>query len=383
MQPSLTFLGIVFTSIILLSIFVTNNTENFDSQDSVLNQIQKLDSAFKTLKRASTNKATQTLDTPKGPLPVSDIISQNLTNISRLNKTYNDLLNGPDAYNLNAIKDKMQKSINEFIDRFNYINNKLDLKLPEMEKENINTVTTCTKQVVKSIPNLKPATEYAIDEAKIDPVITAIQSVQDAYISLKENVINSGIKLINTPKGEIPVKRMIEENIENLNDLAKKYQLMLQGDAPSDPNYIKKYVQKNLNIIITAYDYIIVSLNLKQRRLQKNMIKIPESRDKPEIQSAPPIEGQTFNKLLSLPLAQLNSIIDAQVSAQKTKQLSTQYSTHGFEPPPVLISKPPSALPPALPNITFAQSVKPYSPTHIFDRLSPNTQLATQNTTLE
>jgi hypothetical protein len=176
---------------------------------------------------------------------------------------------------------------------------------------------------------------------------------------------------------------MINENIENLNILAQKYQAMIQGDKPSDPNYIKKYVQKNLNIIITAYSYIITSLNLKQHKLQKNMIQIPEVQDTPEIQSAPPIQGQDFNKLLSLPLAQLNALLDAQVAVKKANQLSTQYSTHGFEPPPILISKPPVTLPPALPNITFAPANKPYSPTYIFDKLSPKTQLATQSSTLE
>ena len=91
-----------------------------------------------------------------------------------------------------------------------------------MEKSNLNIVTSCTKQTIKSIPNLKPSTEYAIEETKSNPVITAIQTVQDAYISLKEDLINSGIKLINTPRGEILVKGMIDENIENLNKLAEK-----------------------------------------------------------------------------------------------------------------------------------------------------------------
>jgi hypothetical protein len=383
MKTSLIFLGIIFTSIILLNIFVSNSTENFDSQDSVLEQIQKLDSAFKTLNQLSTNKATEILDTPQGSFSVSEIISKNLINISKLNKTYVDLLNGPEANNVIAITDKMQKIINEFIDRFNYINNKLNLKLPEMKKENLNTLTTCTKQAVRSIPNIKPATERAIEEAKADPVLTAIQTVQDAYISLRENIINSGIKLINTPKGEILVKQMIDENIENLNSLAEKYQTMLKGVAPSDPNYIKKYIQKNLNIFITTYDYINISLNLKQHGLQKNMIQIPESQDKPETQSSPSIAGQDFNKLLSLPLAQLNSVLNAQVAVKKANQLSTQYSTHGFEPPPILNSMPPvSLLPPSLPNIRFVQSEKPYSPTYIFDKLSPMAQLTTQSSTI-
>ena len=382
MKSNLAFLGVIFTSIILLSIFVTNSTEDFNSQDSVLDQIQKLDVSFKTLKRASTNKATQKLDTPKGPLPVSDIISQNLTNISKLNGTYNELLNGPEANNITAIKDKMQKSINEFIDRFNYINTKLDLKLPEIAKEALNTVTTCTKQAVQSIPKLKPATERAIEEAKIDPVITAIQTVQDAYIALNVDVVNSGIRLINTPKGEISVRGLINENIENLNSLAEKYQAMIQGSPSSDPNYIKKYVQKNLNILITVYNYIVISLNMKRRKLQKNMIQIPDVQDTPEVQSSPPIPGQYFNTLLSLPLGQLNAILTAQLSSQKTKQLPTQYSTHAFQPPPILISKPPVTLPPKLPNIRFSPSAKPYTPTYIFDTLSPNTPLATQKSTL-
>jgi len=383
MKSILLFLGIIFTSIIILTIFVSNTTENFESPDSVLEQIDKLQTAFKTLEQASTNVSRKTLDTPKGPLPVYEIIKTNMENISALNKTYNELLNGPQANDVKAIRDVMQKSLNEFIDRFNYINKTLNLKLPALEKTELNMLTICRKQAVQSIPNLKPATQYAIEEARVDPVLTAIQTVQDAFIAIKQELIDSGIKLINTPKGEIPVVGFVNENITNLNTLAEKYQKMLQGDAPSDPNYIKNYVQNNLNIFITTYSYIITTLHLKHHPLQKNMILIPESRDTPETQSAPPIPGQYFNKLLSLPLAQLNSVLDAQVSKQNVVQLATQYSTHGFEPPPILTSKPPATLPPVIPKILLPPSKKPFTETYIFDTLSPKTQLATQTSTIE
>jgi hypothetical protein len=111
------------------------------------------------------------------------------------------------------------------------------------------------------------------------------------------------------------------------------------------------------------------------------MILIPESREKPSVQDAPPIPGQYFNNLLSLPLAQINSILDTQVAAQKVKQLPTQYSTHGFNPPPILITKPPTTLPPQLPKILFPPKPKTYSKTYIFDKLSPSMQLATQTST--
>ena len=380
MKSSLLVLGLIFTSIILLSIFVSNSRENFNSPDSILEQIDKLKDSFKTLQQATTNISTKILDTPKGPLPVSEIIMKNIQNINSLNSTYNELLNGPNAYDVKAIKDTMQKSINEFIDRFNYMNKTLELKLPTLEKADINTITICRKQAIQSIPKLKPATESAIETAKIDPVVTAIQSVQDAFIALKEEVINSGIKLINTPKGEISSLKLITENITNLNNLAEKYQTMLQGEAPTDPNFIKKYIQRNLNIFITTYNYIIVTLNLQQHLLQKNLILISDSDDKPEIQSAPEIPGQTFNQLLSLPLAKLNSILESNINKQKASQLSTQYSTHGFEQPPILITRPPAILPFPTPNI--GPSPSNYTSTYIFDTLSPKTQLATQTSTI-
>ena len=368
MKSSLIVLGLIFTSIILLSIFVSNIRENFNSPDSILEQIDKLKNSFKILEQATTNVSTKMLDTPKGPLPVSEIIKDNIKNINSLNSTYNELLNGPTASNVKAIKDTMQKSINEFINRFNYINKTLELNLPTIEKS------------VKSIQNLKSATQSAIETAKVDPVVTAIQSVQDAFIALKEEVINSGIKLINTPKGEVSVLKLITENITNLNSLAEKYQTMLQGEAQSDPNFIKKYVQKNLNIFITTYNYIIISLNLKQHLLQKNLIMISDSQDKPEIQYTTEIPGQTFNQLLSLPLAKLNSILESNITNQKASQLSTQYSTHGFEKPPIFITRSPASLPPPIPNVDSPPSH--YTSTYIFDTLSPKTQLATQTSTI-
>jgi len=383
MKSDLLFVGFIFTSIILLSIFVSNTTENFESPDSILDGIQELLNAYKTLQQVTTNIATKPLDTHKGSLPVSEIITTNIKNIQALNSTYNELLNGPQANDVNAIKNIMQKSINEFIDRYNYINKTLNLKLPDKEKANLNTVTTCKKQTIRSIPNLKPATESAIETAKADPVLTAIQTVQDAFIALKEEIIDSGIKLINTPKGEIKVSGLITENIDNLNILAEKYQTMIQGPPPSDPNFIKKYVQKNLNILISTYDYIIITLNLKQHKLQKNMILIPGSNKTPEVQSAPVIPGQTFNQLLSLPMAQLNAAINAQLASQKAAQLPTQMSTHGFEPPPILTSKPPASsfLPQQIPIIS-PLSEKTFSKTYIFDTLSPKKQLATQTSSI-
>jgi hypothetical protein len=384
MKSDLIFLGFIFTSIILLSIFVSNTTENFNSPDSVLDGIQDLQNSYKTLQQASTNVSTTLIDTSKGPLTASEVIKTNLQNITTLNTTYNELLNGPKANDVNSIKNIMEKSINEFIDRYNYINKTLKLGLPEKEKNSLNTITTCRKQAISSIPTMKPATETAIEMAKSDPVITAIQTIQDAFIALKQEIIDSGIKLINTPKGEIQVIRMITENIENLNTLAEKYQTMLQGAPPSDPNFIKKYIQKNLNVLINTYNYIIVSLNLNQHQLQKNMILIPDSHETPKIQAAPEIPGQTFNELLSLPMAKLNVALDAQLAKKKNTQLSTQMSTHGFEPPPILINKPPASefLPPAIPKIIPQPSVKSFSSTYLFDTLSPTKQLATQTSSV-
>lgn len=383
MKSDLIFVGFVFTSIILLSIFVSNTAENFESPDSILEGIQGLQNAYKMLQQVTTNVSTKILDTPKGPLPVSEILKTNIINIKALNSTYTELLNGPQANDVNAIKNIMQKSINEFIDRFNYINKTLNLKLPDKEKVNLNTVTTCKKQTISSIPNLKPATESAIETAKVDPVLTAIQTVQDAFIALNQEIIDSGIKLINTPKGEIKVGGMIKENIENLNILAEKYQTMLQGPPPSDSNFIKKYVQKNLNTFISTYDYIITSFNLKRHKLQKNMILIPESQETPEVQSAPVIPGQTFNQLLSLPMAQLNAVVNAQLANQKAAQLPTQMSTHGLQPPPILNFKPPASafLPPPIPKL-IPITEKTFSSTYIFDTLSPKTQLATQTSSI-
>jgi hypothetical protein len=257
----------------------------------------------------------------------------------------------------------MQKSINEFIDRYNSINTTLELKLPKLDKPTLNIITTCKQQAVESrVQNLKPATQSAIDMAINDPVLTAIQSVQDAFISLKEDIINSGIKLINTPKGMISVVGMINENTTNLNILAEKYQTMLQGKK--DQISIRKYVQKNLNIFIGTFNYIIMTLNLKRTGLQKNMIPIPDLQSK-EIMPDPP--NQTFNQLLSLPMTQLNAVLDAQL-AKSPSQLQTQMSTHGFNAPPNLSIREPVSLTPPVPKRVITP--KPYKNTHIFDILS-------------
>jgi len=362
-MKSIATLALIFTSIILLSMYTNKDQENFESPDSILEGIKRIENAFKNLQQLTTNVSTKTLDTPKGPMSVSEILSTNLVNIKVLNTTYDTMLNGPQAKDVVYIRDTMQKNINEFIDRYNSINTTLELKLPKLDKPTLNIITTCKQQAVESrVQNLKPATQSAIDMAINDPVLTAIQSVQDAFISLKEDVINSGIKLINTPKGMISVVGMINENTTNLNILAEKYQTMLQGKE--DQISIRKYVQKNLNIFIGTFNYIIMTLNLKRTDLQKNMIPIPDFKSK-EIMPDPP--NQTFNQLLSLPMTQLNAVLDAKL-AKPPSQLQTQMSTHGFNAPPNLIIREPVSLSPPVPKRVLAP--KPYKNTHIFDILS-------------
>ena len=252
MKTKLVFLGIVFISIISITIFLNNTTENFNSSDSIVEKIDMLKNAFRTLQQSTTNMATKKLDMPGGPLPVSEIIVKNITNINSLNTTYNNLLNGPNAHDIKLIRDTMQKSINEFIDRYNYINKKLKLKLPGLEKSNINTITTCTRKTVRNMPKLKPATESAIQAAKIDPVVSAIQRVQDAFIALKQDVINSGIKLINTPKGELQVNSMITENITNLNTVDVKHITRTDGQPLVINSIINMSYPLNIHIFLNS-----------------------------------------------------------------------------------------------------------------------------------
>ena len=367
-MKSIAALALIFTSIIILSMYT--NTENFESPDSILDEIKRIETAFKNLQQLTTNVSTKTLDTPKGKMSVSEILSTNISNIKALNSTYTTLLNGPQANDVVYIRNTMQKSINEFIVRYNNINTTLELKLPKLMESNLNIITTCKQEAVQSrVQNLKPATQSAIDKAIDDPVLTAIQTVQDAFIALKEDITNSGIKLINTPKGMVSVVGMINENTTNLNILAKKYQTMLQGQQHKDPNFVKKYVQKNLNIFIGTFNYIIMTLNIKRPNLQKDMIPISGSQSK-EIMPDPP--NQTFNQLLGLPMTQLNAIFDARMAKQPS-QLQTQMSTHGYDAPPNLTVREPVSLAPLAPKPVLVP--KPYKPTHIFDILS--TQIST------
>ena len=58
-------------------------------------------------------------------------------------------------------------------------------------------------------------------------------------------------------------------------------------------------------------------------------------------------------------------------------------STHGFEPPPILLNKPPLSLPVVNKNNLQQPPIpKPFSKTFIFDKLSADTQLTTQNSTV-
>jgi hypothetical protein len=346
--------------------------ENFNPPDSITEEIKRIEDAYKNLQKLTTNLSTKTLDTPKGPMSLSNILSTNIINIRVLNTTYNTLLNGPQGGDVKYIRDTMEKSTNEFINRYNNINTSLNLKLPNLDKSSFKTVTTCNQVVQTKLTNTKPATQIAINTAIKDPVLTAIQTVQDAFISLKQDVINSGIKLINTPKGMIPVSGMIDENTKNLNLLAEKYQTMLQENK--DTKNIKIYVQKNLNIFIGTFEYIVLTLNLNQPKLQKNMILTEESSKNLDV----PIPDKGFNELLSLPIAQLNSVIDRQLSKESLK-LQTQMSTHGFDAPPNLSINEPVSL--NLPAPKKPLIPKPFKTTHIFDILSA-TNLSTQSSTI-
>ena len=359
-MKSIAALALIFTSIILLSMYTNKETENFKSPDSILDEINRIETAFKNLQQVTTNVSTKTLDTPKGKMSVSEILSTNISNIKALNSTYTTLLNGPQANDVTYIRDTMQKSINEFINRYNNINTTLELKLPKLMESKLNIITTCKQEAVQSrVQNLKPATESAINKAIDDPVLTAIQTVQDAFISLKEDVTNSGIKLINTPKGMVSVVGMINENTTSLNVLAEKYQSMIQGQVEA-----KKYVQKNLNSLIGTFNYITVTLNIKRPKLQKDMIPMQESQSKVV---EPDLPNKSFNEMLSLPNTQLNAILDARMAKQPI-QLQTQMSTHGFNAPPNLTVREPVSLAPLAQKPVLVP--KPYKPTYIFDILS-------------
>ena len=130
-MKSIVTLALIFTSIILLSMYTNKVQENFESPDSILEGIKRVENAFKNLQGLTTNVSTKTLDTPKGPMSVSEVLSINITNIKTLNTTYTTLLNGPQANDVVYIRDTMQKSINEFIDRYNSIYTTLELKLPK------------------------------------------------------------------------------------------------------------------------------------------------------------------------------------------------------------------------------------------------------------
>lgn len=312
MRTNIIFGTLVFTSIILLSMFANTN-EYFASPDSVEISIQKLKQGYLLLKNATKQLSTKSINTPKGELPINEVVLENITNILTLEKTYNEMINSPQLYDSENIKNTVQKSINELIERYNYIIKTLGLKIPEYK--DIKTLNM----------RLKTATETAISNTKVDPVLVALQTVQDAYISIREEIIRGGSRSINTPKGQVSALKMVEENITGINILTEKYQFMLQ-DKESKGG-AKKYVQSNLDVFITTYNYIIISLNLKHRLLQKNMITMKEEpiyQDKiPE-----PIPGIAANKTLTIPIAQLFG----------NQPLITQMSTHGLDAPPNFFS---------------------------------------------
>jgi len=356
MKTNIVFLGLVFTSIIMLSIFV-NTIENFDSPDSVLDTIQKLKFGFESLKKETSNISVKTIDTPKGPTAVSEVIDINITNISTLEKTYNEMINGPQKYDLENIKNTIQKSNNELIERYNYIVKTLNIKLPDF------------KDLKLPLLGIKTATDVAISTTKVDPVLIAIQTVQDGFIALKDEIIRSGSRMVSTPTGDVSALKMAEENIAGINNLTEKYQSMIR-DKISSPD-VKKYVQKNLNIFITTYNYIIISLNLRRQLFTKDMITMTEvPTNKPAILD--PIPGLEANKILSIPLAKI-------VGSQP---LITQMSTHGLDAPPNLIKSNLNASVPSIYN--YVKPVKPYSKTHLYDKLNQVYDvLPTQNSMIE
>jgi len=314
--------GLLFTSIIVISMFV-NTLEYFNSPDSVLTTIQTLKYAFNSLQQPAI--VSRSIDTPKGKMVVGEVIKVNLVNISTLEKTYGEMLNGPQKYDSQNIRNTIEKSNNELIDRYNSIIKTLQLKMPEF------------KDIKIVVPGLKNATETAINNTKIDPVLIAIQSVQDSFMSIREEIIRSGTRTLYTPKGQISALKMVEENVNDINALTEKYILMLQDKKTN--NEAKNFVQDNLNIFITTYNYIITSLKLKRQLLPKNMIDIKgEIIDKPKVND--PIPGLSANTILTIPLGQLFG----------TQQLITQMSSHGVDPPPDLFNSPSSIKVPAPPT---------------------------------
>jgi hypothetical protein len=357
--------GLLFTSIIVLSMFV-NTLEYFNSPDSIVTSIQTLKHAFNSLQQPVI--VSRSIDTPKGKMVVGEVIKVNLVNISTLEKTYSKMLSGPQSYDSQNIRNTVQKSINELIERYNSIVKTLGLKMPEF------------KDIKIVVSGLKTATETAINNTKIDPVLIALQNVQDSFMSIREEIIRSGSRSIYTPKGEISALKMVEENVNNINALTEKYILMLQDKKTNTS--AKNFVQDNLNVFITTYNYIITSLKLKRQLLPKNMIDIKgELIDKPKVND--PIPGLSANTVLTIPLGQLFG----------TQQLITQMSSHGLDAPPNLFNSPSSIKVPAPPTMATKAAAKakltpeipkPLPEKYIFTKLSKiYDTLPTQNSMLD
>jgi len=344
MEQNLIFLLLIFITIIIISILY-NTLEGFNSPDSILVLIRTLQNAYTALGNASVKNTTDVLMPDGKSAKASTIIDEVQKKLTELIQSY-ELMSRDSKYTPEIIKSTIEEKLNKLIDIHNLINNKLNLKLKDLEtiKENLPI-----KQTI--IPNTVLST--AINETLADPVIIAIQSVQNAFIGMKTAVINAGIMTIDTPKGLVSVDSLIAENIDKLNKLTSNYKKYIQDGTANDQLTIKKDVQKNLNAHIEIFNFINNSLHLFLNKIQPNMIQIPH---------------------------ELNDIKKTfeQETPKTNTDLYTQMTTNATIPPPILLDKP-------LHSIRIPPRIKikpkPFSHTFIYDQLKkiePDYSLGTQ-----
>jgi len=133
-MSNIVYLCVVFISILILSLFIIQwRIESFVIQEtnSIVQAIKAVQYAFEQLASSAKDAKKTTIESKS----VADVVKKNIEQLIILMDTYESM----DNHDIDPVSsiNEIQENLNAYIDIYNYMNDKLQLELPALEKNMI------------------------------------------------------------------------------------------------------------------------------------------------------------------------------------------------------------------------------------------------------
>ena len=225
-MSNIVYLCVVFISILVISLFIIQwRIESFiiHEDNSVIQTIRFVQDSFEGLK-ASAKKAKQTTIDSKS---VKSVLSKNIDQLDILVDTYETM----DRYTLDPVSsmNKIQENLNAFIDIYNYVNDKLKLEQPALERNMIKVSTAqYSEQKMNQqlgLPSNELNKQLEVQLANQKPMVIHSQKPVVSALKPPPNLINiiKPSKKPSTKPSTKEVKSMPEPDIIDIYDMLNDF----------------------------------------------------------------------------------------------------------------------------------------------------------------